>query len=469
MIKKQKKADVVLSVFLYSLPVVFFAACYFLMTVTGEDLLQGAGRGNLSLSRASEAFSFNARLSDMYAWTVIGVFDYRFCFGVDTIFRAVDVLMGTSIIYIISCIGIGRRLRVRIGDALVFNAVFLAVLLNKNCESLYIAFSHIHNYLIIGFFSLLFFVPFARKLQGLSVPDGIGFKLYMIISGFLFGFSSNVTPITFLVSFAICFLTWLVYMICTGKKVNPKKLLVSWETFAITGVLAACALMYGMGRGFSSYINDGYINATDYISFESIFFSPGTFIPKTLNHVFENFREMLPCILLMLFALLAEVVMYRIKHRKGSDLHGIVFVACCTLFVIMNVLAMSQVNILSLIRLVMPAYFVTVSAVCFTALRLIKLIKPQKAVAYVCSVALTFMSLGMTVDVSAHRYEYNRRIGQVIQKFEETKNGFYYIPYSMIHIEKSRIFGFNQYCFVQDWVVGQVEICGKTAYIDYNS
>ena len=36
-----------LSIMMYLIPAIFLAGCYFLMTVTGEDILQGAGgKGN---------------------------------------------------------------------------------------------------------------------------------------------------------------------------------------------------------------------------------------------------------------------------------------------------------------------------------------------------------------------------------------------------------------------------------------
>ncbi len=465
---KYTKFEKIFSTILYALPVLFLTSCYFLMSVTGEDLLQGAGLKENYLSGAEMAFEYNARLSDMYAWMVIRFFDYRFSFGIDTIFRTLDVLMGTGIIYIIAYVSIGRRLRMRISDALVFNIVFCAVFLNRNCDSLYVAFSHIHNYLIIGIFSMLFFVPFARKAQGFSLPDSWWFKLIILVSGFLFGFSSNVTPVAFLICFTVCMIIRLIYIICKKENIRFKKIILSWEAFAVIGVILSCLLMYCQGKGYSAYINEEYIKMTDYISFENIFSNPAEFIPKTINHIYENFYAMLPCLVLLFIALLLEIAAYKTDVESDNNRCGITFLSICTLFVVIHVLAVSQIELVSIIRLVMPAYFVSVSAVFFSMIKLIKRIDLKRAFLSFISVIMIVFTSTMVVDVAVHRYEYNGQIEKVLQAINKTENGFYYIPYTNIHIEESNFFGFIQYKFLQEWMVGEAEVYGKTVYIDYN-
>ena len=76
-----------LTCLLYGLPVIFFGVCYFLMTVWGEDIIQGQGRHQTSGTISWGRSGINSRLSDMYAWTVINFFDFQYGFGVDTVFR----------------------------------------------------------------------------------------------------------------------------------------------------------------------------------------------------------------------------------------------------------------------------------------------------------------------------------------------------------------------------------------------
>ena len=55
----------ILTYLLYGLPVIFFAVCYFLMTVWGEDIIQGAGTAPDVWNDLVGAFHHNSRLSEI--------------------------------------------------------------------------------------------------------------------------------------------------------------------------------------------------------------------------------------------------------------------------------------------------------------------------------------------------------------------------------------------------------------------
>ena len=92
----------------------------------------------------------------MYAWPVINFFDYTYKFGVDTIFRLLDVVTAFAIFFLITTIALGRRPRWNVQDALLFGISFLAVFLSDYSRSLVSSFSHIHNYLPTTLLPLLF-------------------------------------------------------------------------------------------------------------------------------------------------------------------------------------------------------------------------------------------------------------------------------------------------------------------------
>ena len=94
------------------------------MTVTGEDIFQGANIKSGFLEGMVNAFRYNARLSDMYAWGAIRFFDYQYSFGIDTVFRIIDVILALGIVYLISMLIVGRKLRFELRDALVFKPTF---------------------------------------------------------------------------------------------------------------------------------------------------------------------------------------------------------------------------------------------------------------------------------------------------------------------------------------------------------
>src|SRR5665647_1458711 len=94
---------------LYALPVLFFSIVYFLQVVSSEAIHQGAGRPLSIIPDMLSAFHWSARLGDMYAWSTINFFDYKYSFGIDTIFRLFDVVLAFGIFFIMTKIILGRR------------------------------------------------------------------------------------------------------------------------------------------------------------------------------------------------------------------------------------------------------------------------------------------------------------------------------------------------------------------------
>jgi len=453
------------SIMMYLIPAIFLTSCYFLMTVTGEDILQGAGGKGNFLMGAADAFRYNARLSDMYAWAVIRIFDFQYKFGADTFVRIADVFMGLGIIYMIVYTALGRVAQLKIKDATVFLLVFCAIFLNDKCESLYLAFSHIHNYLVIGFFSMLFFVPFAMYLQGKEMTDTPLYKLYSLVIGFLFGFSSNITPVAFVLTFVV--MLYLGRYFLGQRKLRGKELFWSWQSFSVYGIIIASLIMYVFGRGISAYMNESYMWMTDYISFADIFREPKVYVAGIFNHIFENFREMMPCILPMTAATAFEAALFKKKVDNTTKPHYVMFSAGCLIFVVMHTLVMSQILVSSAVRLIMPAYFVCLGSLCFSGIRAIRIIGCSKMFVCTLCVILIFISVVMIFDMGMSKYEYSARIERVIEKIDST-DGTVYIPSSENIYRESVLFGFKQYEFLQDWVLGITDINGKTVVIDYS-
>ena len=432
-------AKKMISGLLYLLPVLFLTAAYVLMTVTGEDVLQGAGSGGGSLYGIITAFNYNARLSDMYAYGVMPHFDYQFSFGPDTVFRLLDIAMAMGILYIMTRIILGRRPGLNTADGLTFGLVFLFVYLSRYCDSLYVAFSHIHNYLIIGLFSRLFLLPFALKLLGQRLPEGPAFQVVMLVCGFLFGFSGNVTPAAFLAAL----LCWGIFRCLTGWRPRPKS---SWELTAVAGVLAACFVMYVLGSGVSHYTSADY--QVDYISFSDALRSP----VWVLRHILSNFRAMTPCLVPMVISLIFEIYLYR-KNRSTSG--GVSFSAACLMFVTLHTLAVTQVLVREILRLMIPAYFAAIVSVGFTVVRTLGSLKiPEKAI-LAGAAATALVMAAATVDMARLRVEYNRVIASVLEEIRLAEGDTVHISREALLAEESRLFGFTQYPFMADWTLSQ--------------
>ncbi len=451
----RSKAKIVLSAALYIIPVIFLIITYMFMTATAEDVLQGAGGHGDPLYGLIMAFGYNSRLSDMYAYTVINFFDYQFSFGVDTIFRLLDVAMGVGIMFAMTSMIIGRKPRFCLTDGAVFAFTLPAIYLGHFCDSLYLGFSHLHNYLVICLFSMLFFLPFAMYVLGKGPKDGIVTWTAMFILGFLFGFSSNVTPVAFLAT--LLFL--LIWLFVSGHK--PQKIFRSWIFAAVLGILAACVLMYVFGAGISHYADaDGdYSVMTDYITFGEALTAP----IWVLRHIVLNFGAMRPYLIPMLITFTFEIMAYKLGLFGEENPRMIHFSAVCLLFVTMHILVETQIVITSLVRLTMPAYLVAVISVSASFIRMLSLVVRPKAVT-VISAALVLLCTLMTADMAKFRIEYNSKAARVLDEIKNSKGDTAYVAYDETFMPGISIFGFTQYPIVQEWA-NDTPIYGKKIVI----
>lgn len=353
----------ILTCLLYGLPVVFFATCYFLMTVWGEDIIQGAGTVPDIWNDLVGAFQHNSRLSDMYAWTVINFFDFQYSFGVDTIFRLVDVAMATEIIYLLTALVLGRWPKWQLSDALIFALSFLLIFLTPHGYTLYRGFSVIHNYLIIGLTTLLFALPFLRGASGEKVPGTYKHWLAALAIGLIFGMSSNITPIAFLISFALVKLEQ-TYQVKSWRKVWR---LPSWQIYMLSGMVVTLVIAYVFGAGVSSYANNPvYTGTYDYVALSEIWRNFGSALFRIVKHIAINFGYSFGlCGLIVIVMGSAAAIVSRLKGQKfhfwPKDQATGRKITLCVTFAAVYLLCGSQIMLP--VRLALPAYLALVVAV----------------------------------------------------------------------------------------------------------
>lgn len=278
---------------LYLLPVVFFAICYFLLTATEEDIAQGAGTTPEVWKDLVAGFRYNARLADMYAWAVINFFDYQYSFGVDTIFRLIDLLAVTGLLVLLTSVILGRRPRLKLKDASVFMGCFLMLVLTPYGYTLYRGFSMIHNYLIIALAMVGFCLPFMRKASGGVIPKFYRKWWVAIPMGLVFGMSANFPPLAFLATYIVVKVGQFWKIKRRGGKyveMRPE----AWEWMMIGGMLVSMTIGYVFGPGLSNYASDPmYVTVYDYVKFGDIFQNFGGSVVRILKHMVMNFARTL--------------------------------------------------------------------------------------------------------------------------------------------------------------------------------
>jgi hypothetical protein len=434
---------------LFALPILFFAIVYFLQVVSSEDIFQGAGRPVSIINDAINAFHWSARLSDMYAWLVINFFDYTFKFGIDTIFRLVDVTLAAGIFYVMGVIVLDRRPRLEIRDALLFGISFLALFLSDYSRSLITSFSHIHNYLLITLLSLLFLLPFVRQLRGKYLSPRPITKFMMLVIGFLFAFSSNVTPATFIITAG---LVNSYDRLAQRRTFNFNKILHSWQIFAVAGMLVAMFVVYVIGPGFSSYTH-GYNSS--YVSIKSLISTPLATGAALVGNMAHNFQLAASALLMMLLVVLVEYVIARKKliPKHKEPIAGIGFSAIALLFFIVHILAVSQIDVPAskMTRILLPAYICVIVSVLFTVNRLVILADIKKKTLFLLAIPVILLTSVITADIGAVMVQHRQQASIVLERIKHTEGKDVCVTQADEPTAKSPILKYYQAKLFIDW------------------
>ncbi len=448
---------------LYILPVVFFAVCYFCMTVWGEDIIQGAGTSPDIWNDIVGAFRHNSRLSDMYAWTVINFFDFQYSFGVDTIFRLIDVAMATGIIYLLTSLILGRWPKLQLKDSLAFALSFLVIFITPHGYTLYRGFSVIHNYLIIGLSTAAFVLPWVRSFVGKTVPKLYQKWWFALLIGLIFGMSSNITPIAFLISFILIKL-WLVWREKSWKRAWK---LPAWQIWMLLGMVITVAVAYVFGAGVSTYANNPvYTETYDYLAFGEIFANFGGSVVRIIKHVMVNFGYSFGLVGVMAVVLggLAAAVS-KIRGRKfvilPRDVAERRVLVVCVIFAAVYLLCGSQIMLP--VRLALPAYLAL--TVTLGTLVYHWWIKSDLVENVALGALMIIVMLAMVIIKADFALEYRAEITEVLTMIEEAPTEVVCISPNIAKPQHLPIVNLGQDETLAEWALPYLTMYGKEVRI----
>ncbi|MBR3230834.1 GtrA family protein [Candidatus Saccharibacteria bacterium] len=344
----KKHRNKIFAAILYSLPVIFFIVSFFLITTSGEDIFQGAnslrtGATLNPIGDAINAFHYNSRITDMYAWSVIDFFDYQFSFGPDIIFRTIDVLLASAVFYFATYIVLDRKPKLALKDALIYCGIFVIFIVTPFGRNFYLEFSMIHNYIPLALITLLFSIPYLKLVTNQKPTKHQKlFNFLMPLLGLYFGMAATITPLAFIATVAI-------YYIIRRKSLSRPPL---WFFTGLAGTIIGFLICWLAGSGVDHYTSTATASTFDYVSLSSIFEAPLASIPKLLWHEIYNFSiTLLP--LLALFAVCYFVSKPKIKFKKLILKNQNLILIFC-LFIIIHILGASLIK--APFRLLIPAY-----------------------------------------------------------------------------------------------------------------
>lgn len=310
--EKMKKSKKILAVLLFCLPCIFFVLAYLTMSMSGEDVAQAnMSSGKDFPSLIAWVYHYIPRIGEFVTWPVATGLTYQTSFGFDLFVRMVDMVAVLSIVYLLTCLALRRKLKIALLDAGIFNTVFLLLTVMPQLISPYFGnpflsgFSFIHNYVLMSLIAILFTIPFIAPFLGIEKQFGVlrnSFSIFVL--GFLFAISTELLPVCFI---GVLILYCLYIRLVLHKKIQIEK----WQRFAVVGIIAGLAFFY-LGGGLSARTGFTYAETYDYISLSSIFTAPRHFIVTFLLHFVNNIKYLIP---IASFSLLA-ITTYRVKKGK---------------------------------------------------------------------------------------------------------------------------------------------------------
>lgn len=450
----------ILSILLYSLPIIFFVICYFLLVTSGEDIFQGANSHPDIFGDAIAAFNHSARLADMYAWASINFFDYTFKFGPDTIFRLIDVLLAFFTFYFATYLALGRKPKLQLKDAAVFSGIFLAVFLTSYGTTLYGGFSKIHNYLIISIVCLGFFLVYLKDILRQQLPEKWWFTLVMLTFGFIFGLTSSVTAVAFLLTAFV----YMLYVHCTKQKISIKKLLLSWRGASLLGIILALFCIYVLGPGLADYdTNPVYQAVGDYVPLRALFSDFGGSLIKIIRHIGFNFGRFIAPFLV----LSAPIFVYALILKSKRKLHFPKFtraeknlLVAGVFFVVLHLLALSQIYYFT--RMVLPVYFVGLAVFFYYVTHFLSINTNKKKYRLIPLALIEIILMLIIISIrSVFSVSYIQQVSPILEDIRTSSQDTYCVTPDQVKSFNLPYIYLGQEDMLVDWAMPQT-IYGKT-------
>ena len=448
----------VLSILLYSLPIIFFGICYFLIVTSGEDIFQGANTQPDIVNDSIAAFNHSARIADSYAWSVINFFDYTFKFGPDIIFRILDVIIAFFVFYLATYIALDRRPKLELKDAVVFAGIFLGIFLTSYGTTLYGGFSKIHNYLIISIVCLGFSLIYFKDLLKFKLPEKKWFAFLMLIFGFVFGLTSSVTGVAFL----LCLPVYCLFLHLTRQKIQLKKFLLSWRGASVLGVILALFCIYVIGPGLADYdANPIYQAVGDYLPLNEIFTNLGDSIKRIFLHNVFNFGRFLAPFLVISIPIGIYILI--LKKKKLFVLpkfsrHEKKFFFAAFIFIFIHILALSQIYYFT--RMVLPIYLIGLATYAYILVRLFKTTK--------IAIPLALIEITLVVIIIAIRatfaINYLQKVTPILNQIKNSDAQTFCVTPEQAKSKNLPYIYLGQEDFLVDWAMPQTIYDKKITY-----
>lgn len=332
-----KKIEKYTCVFLFMFVPLFFVTLYLLMIEGYEDIFQHSEHANYSLSDIFKyVYNYIPRVGEFYQRFAVHFMSIKATLGLDVLFRLLIAFFSWCLIYVTSVFSVGHRLRMEFRDVFIYYAYFLLFMISPLSEIFTLTFSYAHNYVISALVAITFMCFYRFTIKK---PNFLHF-LCVTLLGFLFGISTELSPVIFLFLISLYSLVQII-----RNKIKVKDFLKSYK-LQTAGILAIiCGLLFFyMGRGLSFRTEGLYAITYDYVSPFSVFKAPIFTLYKLYNHFWFNLRYLFFAFLLLTVILVSAFILLKKKSYDKKvfqiqlylTLFSFIYFCGCTLITILD-------------------------------------------------------------------------------------------------------------------------------------
>lgn len=444
------KKNHIFSLLIYFIPILFFIISYFLITTSGEDIWQGAGNFSNGailnpFGDAISAFIFNSRITDMYAWSIIDFYDYQYSFGLDTIFRIIDVLVAFTTFYFATYLILDRKPKLQIKDSLIFTGFFSIFILTPFARPFYEEFSMIHNYPPLILATLIFIIPYLKLVLNKPPKNHLTLlAVAMLFLGLYFGMATTVTPIAFLV-------TLILYCIIRRKHLKNLPL---WFFSGLIGLLVGLFLTQVLFSATNHYINSSASLSYDYISLSAIFTNPLPSILSLLKHFCYNFGLVILLLvaIYIFFALLTKNFRFYFSKKFFTSLPASTRQLYLTFIFFIFIHLLGYIQIIAPYRLLMPPFFIGLVLI-------YRIFQPEFNSKFLASITI-ILSIIILSTFSFLLIKYRKTTTEILSEIKNSDSTDICIEPSRVSPPRVKFIGLNQVNILVDWETPEI-IYGK--------
>lgn len=429
----------------YAIVPIFFLILYFLMTETYEDLYQYNVHAEAPLSEiVNNIYNYLPRIGEFYQRIAVHFMTPQVTFGPDMVFRTLNALMVTGVIYFTTMFVLGRRPRLRCSDALIYLGIMLLAMGSMLSDVFTYRFSYVNNYglgiLITIWFMLLFRLPL-NEYRWVNKWYGIVLVTFL---GFLFGITTEIAPVAVL----ILILCWTIAKLLR-KEYKWRDLWVKYKVqlFAVIGVFLGLLFFY-MGAGLGSRVGGMYAQQFEMVALSGFFSEPVHTLSLLANHLWFNLQYVWFAFPMMLTFILVEATLMKKDGREYFWWQVVIF-GFCVLFMMATSLIVMKDGLFE--RMASPMLFAMILSIVLFVYHVINFAKIADKTCRAWLMIAIALNVILVVDMCVAFVRYNRLVvnnldkiqfnpgEELIIEYDGTNEGM--IPSPIFHLEQAKPWG----------------------------